>query len=491
MKFERSSGVLLHVSSLPGPYGTGDLGPVAHDWVDWLADAGCRYWQVLPLGPPGSGNSPYSSFSSFAGNIGLISPEALVEDGLVTADETKYDGSQDHVDHAEVLRFKRGLVRLAHERLSGEVLDEFNAFVVEEAVWLEPYTLFMALKYAHGGDAWTTWPDELRFRKSESLESARAQLADEIARYAFGQFVFYRQLSALQDHAGTREMQIIGDIPLYVASDSVDVWRHPQLFTVDTGTGLPELVAGVPPDMFSPTGQLWGNPLYRWEEHVATDFEWWTKRFEMFLRQADVLRLDHFTGFVRYYSIHASDKTADRGVWREGPGVALFNTMTSRLGDLPVIVEDLGPLGRVVEQMRLELGYPGMKVLQEAFEGDPDNPFHPDNYPDDCVVYTGTHDLDTARGRFETETEDYRRRALAFTGTTQDKFSWGLIEAAWESVAVIAIAPVQDLLDLGSDARMNVPATVGDNWQWRMSPGSLTDQLGTALSELNNRTDRR
>lgn len=480
--------MLLHVSSLPGPYGIGDIGPSAYEWVDWLADAGCRYWQMLPLGPTGYADSPYSSLSSFAGNLNLISPALLAKDGLLA----QLEGSavSERVDYGSVIRQKWEFLQAAHSRLGGELKTEFLEFQGRERDWVEPYSLFMALKSAHGGGSWTSWPSDLRNRESASLSDARRSLVDEIERHAFGQFVFYRQLDALREYATAKGIEIIGDVPLYVASDSVDVWVNPELFAVDPQTGRPLLVAGVPPDMFSAVGQWWGNPLYRWKAHSANDYEWWSSRLAAFLRQADVLRLDHFTGFARYYEIEGDAENAIGGVWREGPGAALFTAAQRRLGGFDLIVEDLGPLGEVVEDLRAQLGYPGMKILQDAFDGPAGNQFLPENYQEDCVVYTGTHDNNTARGRLDGESDAYRSRALSFTGGGPESFAWDLLSRAWDSVAVIAIAPMQDLLGLGSAARMNYPATTEGNWQWRMAEGMATPALGGQLASLNQVTGR-
>ena len=488
--FRRSSGVLLHVSSLSGPYGIGDLGPTAHTWVDWLADAGCRYWQMLPLGPTGYADSPYSSLSSAAGNINFISADLLVDDGLLNAGEVAETRETEQVDYGRVIEDKWAMVGVASSRLAGELSHEFDQFRQREAEWLEPYSLFMALKGAHGGGSWTGWPLELRSRDPQTLDAARRELADEMTRHAMGQFIFYRQIDALREHAARRRVEIIGDVPLYVASDSVDVWMNPELFTIDMTTGMPNKVAGVPPDRFSETGQWWGNPVYRWEAHRADDFAWWARRLQAFIRQANVLRLDHFTGFVRYYEIDGSSDTAADGVWREGPGVVFFESMQRRFGDLDIIVEDLGPLGDVVEDLRRQLGYPGMKVVQHAFDADPDNQFLPENYSDDCVVYTGTHDNDTARGHLDSGSERYRQQALTYTEASPETYPWALISRAWESVAVIAIAPMQDLLGLGTAARMNYPSTTEGNWQWRMAEGAATSDLGGKMAELNRKSGR-
>ena len=491
MAFQRSSGVLLHVTSLPGPYGIGDLGPAAHAWIDWVADTGCRYWQLLPLGPTGYADSPYASFSSFAGNPYLVSPELLVADGLITQEDIGTPSFDDSaVDFGRVIPWKIDLLDTAYSRLSGQLHTEFVAFRNDEADWLDDFSLFMAIKEDHGNGAWADWPAELRHRDGDALNAARERLASAVERHAFRQFVFFRQWSSIREHAASNGVEIIGDIPLYAAHDSADVWAHPELFAIDPETSRPTLVAGVPPDMFSETGQLWGNPLYRWDVHATDGFAWWLDRLAAVFRQVDVLRIDHFTGFARYYEIPGSDDTAENGAWRDGPGAGVFDAAHRSLGELPIIAEDLGPLGDVVEELRRRLGFPGMKVLQEAFDGDPANMFHPDNYAEDFVVYTGTHDSDTSRGAFYSADDDYRRRVLDYTGDTPDTYPWGLIEAAWRSVAVIAVTPLQDLLGLGTEARMNYPSTIGGNWQWRMEPGVATPELAARLAELNAATDR-
>lgn len=491
MHFVRSSGILLHPTSLAGPYGIGDLGPEAHRWVDWLADTGCRYWQLLPLGPTGYADSPYASFSAFAGNPNLISPELLVEDGLVDADQLgPIDDQSDRVDYGRVIPWKRDLVDRAYDGLEESRHTEFVAFRNNEARWLDDFALFMAIKEDQGGGSWVDWPENLRHRDEAALNEIRERHAQAVEREAFRQFLFFRQWQRLHDHAAAAGIQIIGDIPLFVAHDSADVWAHPELFAVDPVTSQPTLVAGVPPDMFADTGQRWGNPHYRWEVHAASGYGWWTERLRAMFRQIDVLRIDHFTGFAQYWEISADLATAEVGTWVEGPGAGFFAAMRDHLGDLPIIAEDLGPLDDPVEALRRELGLPGMKLLQEAFDGDPANMFHPINYAEDFVVYTGTHDSDTALGRFDSDDDDYRRRALEFVGGDAEGFSWNLIAAAWESVAVIAIAQLQDFLGLGSEARMNFPSTTDGNWQWRMKPAVLTSDLAQRIRDLNEQTAR-
>ena len=402
------------------------------DWLDWMVETGCRYWQILPLGPTGYADSPYAAFSSFAGNPYLVSPELLINDGLLTDDDLKDPpGNPERVDYGAIIPWKLGLLDAAYGRLGGDLHTEFVAFRNDEAEWLDDFSLFMAIKEQHGNGSWTGWPAELRHRDTDALNAARAELAPQVERHAFRQFVFFRQLTALRDKAGACGVQIIGDIPIYAAGDSADLWADPELFAIDPDTGQPSLMAGVPPDMFSDTGQLWGNPLYSWDRHAADGYAWWARRIEASLRQCDLLRIDHFTGFARYYAVPGGDDTAMNGEWLPGPGATLFDALERHLGpDLPIIAEDLGPLGAEVEELRRRLGFPGMKVLQEAFDGDPNNHFHPDNYTKDFVVYTGTHDSDTSLGRFERSGDDYRTQVLAYTGDTIDTYPDGLVAKA-------------------------------------------------------------
>lgn len=486
--FSRSAGVLLHVSSLPGGHGIGDLGPAAIDWIDWLADAGCRYWQVLPLGPAGYGDSPYSSPSSFAGNLNLISPGLLTE--FRAPEPPPVSGSPGRVDYGSVIEAKWAMVGQAHERMPHRIRSEFEEFRERASTWLEAHSLFMALKDAHGGAPWFEWDDDLARRDPAALESAGRRLGREIGEHSFGQFLFFRQLAAVRRHAAERSVQIIGDVPIYVAMDSVEVWRRPDLFEIDEN-GRPLLVAGVPPDSFSPVGQVWDTPVYRWERHAADGFEWWVDRIAALSEQADVLRIDHFTGFRKFYAIATSTRDVSTGEWHDGPGLALFEAVRARLGDVPMIVEDLGPLGEDVERLRIELGYPGMRVLQDAFVTSLGDERRLANYPENCAVYTGTHDNATARERLDGEDEAYRRRALEYTAGSADTFGWDLVCRAWESRPLMAIAPMQDILGLGAEARMNTPGTKSGNWQWRMSGGVATETLAANLAAVTERTGRK
>jgi len=496
MKFERASGVLLHPTSLPGRYGIGDLGPSAYRFIDWLAEAGCKLWQVLPLGPTGYGDSPYQCFSAFAGNPYLISPDFLLRDDLLHPDDLAEipDFPEDEVDFGRVIPWKLNLLERAFIRFkstpkpvrqdpSTSLKASYDHFCAENVSWLSDYAMFMALKEANGGGAWSGWPEPLRKRDNDALAEASQRHADAVERYSFYQFIFFRQWMSVRDHAHSRGIQLIGDAPIFVAYDSADVWAHPELFFLDD-EGQPTVVAGVPPDYFSRTGQLWGNPLYRWPAHKQTDYDWWIARFRATFKQTDIVRLDHFRGFAGYWEIPADSPTAESGRWVPGPGEDFLAAVKSALGELPIIAEDLGEITPDVIELRDQFNLPGMKILQFGFSG-PNNEFLPHNYPQHCVTYTGTHDNDTSHGWYESALEhesDFARRYLNIDGSN---FAWNLVRAAWASVAVYAIAPMQDLLGLGTDARMNFPSTLGGNWRWRFTEDVLSDDLRGRLAELN------
>ncbi|HEB64347.1 MAG TPA: 4-alpha-glucanotransferase [Chloroflexi bacterium] len=490
MNFERRAGILLHPTSLPGPYGIGDLGPEAYRWVDFLAGSQTTLWQVLPLGPTGYGDSPYQCFSAFAGNPYLVSPQRLLEENLLHSDDLvnlpPFPAGK--VDYGMVIPWKLGLLDRAWQRFTrlpaGEIHAAFAAFREQHAAWLDDFALFMALKEAHGGAPWPTWEAPLRRRKPEALEAARADLETAIERQAFRQFLFFRQWEALKAYANERGVRIIGDIPIFVAHDSAEVWARPDLFHLDE-YGNPAVVAGVPPDYFSETGQLWGNPLYRWEAHAAERYAWWLARIRTVLQLVDIIRLDHFRGFAGYWEIPAGEETAVNGRWVPGPGADFFAAVEQALGSLPLIAEDLGEITPDVVALREQFGLPGMKVLVFAFGDDARNPFLPHNYTPDCVVYTGTHDNDTAAGWYQRAPErerDFARRYLARDGSD---IAWDLIRAAWSSVAVFSLAPMQDLLSLDNRARMNYPSRPSGNWQWRMAADALSDGLRARLQEQN------
>ncbi len=487
----RAGGILLHPTSLPGPYGIGDLGPAAHDWVAWLARAGCQVWQMLPLGPTGYGDSPYQSFSAFAGNPLLISPDALVEDGLLTRDEIDRPATfqVDLVDFGAVIAWKDQLLtRLTDTfgaRATRDLQEAYQRFRDANRAWLDDYGIFMALKRAHGGAPWTEWPEGLRARDPEAMAVSRRGLAAEIEAHSIRQFVFFRQWGSLAGAAHAAGIELVGDIPIFVAHDSADVWGRPELFALDA-SGQPAFVAGVPPDYFSPTGQRWGNPVYRWESMRAEGYAWWLRRLKAVLSVVDTVRLDHFRGFEAYWEIPASAPTAETGRWAPGPGAEFLSAVRQALGGMPIIAEDLGVITPPVKKLRADFGLPGMKVLQFAFDGTPDDDFLPHNYPEHCVVYTGTHDNDTVVGWYESapeESRDFCRHYLARDGT---EIAWDLIRAAWSSVARWAIAPLQDVLSLGSQARMNYPSHEHGNWGWRVRGEQLTDALADRLADWNH-----
>ena len=482
MQLQRASGLLLHPTSLPGPYGIGDLGPEAHRFLRFLEDAGQRAWQVLPLNPVGAGNSPYSSYSAFAGEPLLISLDRLVDAGLLRPDELDSGlGVPDGRVVYEVVReHKIELLRRAHTRFSESA--EFEAFLARKAAWLDDYALFMALKDAHNGDGWHTWETDLAARAPAALERARRELRGEIHFHAWVQFCFAGQYDALKREASARGIRIIGDLPIFVAFDSADVWAHPDLFHLDAAR-QPTVVAGVPPDYFSATGQLWGNPLYNWDALARDGYKWWTMRLSHALSLYDLIRIDHFRGFRAYWEVPATETTAINGRWVPGPGLALFSALSAQIGDLPIIAEDLGIITPDVEHLRDTLGLPGMKVLQFAFN-DPTNPYLPHNHVPNSVVYTGTHDNDTTRGWWERATDDERTFVRRYLDRPVTDPSWNMIRTALSSVSALAMLPVQDVLGLGSEHRMNVPGTEEGNWEWRLTSDALTPDLAARLRGL-------
>jgi 4-alpha-glucanotransferase len=497
--FSRAGGILLHPSSLPGPYGIGDLGPQAYQFVDWLDSTGCRLWQVLPLGPTGYGDSPYQSFSAFAGNPYLISFDGLIEDGLLTEADfgnmPAFDAAR--VDYGRLIPWKLALLQKAYTRLPSApqaLRKQFESFRVENAAWLDDFALFMSIKEANGGGAWSGWDKSLRRREPSAMENARAGYGDDILRHSFYQFVFFRQWQKLRAYAHERGIQIVGDIPIFIAYDSADAWANPDLFFLDENS-LPTVVAGVPPDYFSATGQLWGNPLYRWDVHKNSRYAWWLERFRSVLNFVDVVRLDHFRGFAGYYEIPYGSATAETGQWRTGPGKDFFAAVSRELGSstngtLPIIAEDLGVITADVVELRDSFRLPGMKILQFGFV-DPDDPFLPHNYSPNCVAYTGTHDNDTAFGWLHSAPEAERKFALRYLNSDGRDFAWDLIRSVWSSVAVYAITPMQDALSLGTEARMNFPSRLGGNWQWRMKEEDMSDSLAERLLEVNELYSRR
>ncbi|MBR0171231.1 MAG: 4-alpha-glucanotransferase [Lachnospiraceae bacterium] len=499
---KRACGVLLPVFSLPSPYGIGAFSKEAYDFVDFLADAGQSYWQILPLGPTAYGNSPYQSYSTYAGNPLFIDIETLIEDGLLpdrraaARAHAAIDGAR--IDYDRLLAARMRVLRKAYENsgLAGgkrraAFVREYEAFCKRNASWLEDYALFMALKDANGGRAWTEWEDRaLRLRERGALSRARKTYAHDTGFYRFVQFLFARQWQALKAYANGKGIDIIGDLPIYVAPDSADTWANPALFELD-GNRKPKRVAGCPPDDYAVTGQLWGNPVYRWEKHAKDNYRWWVKRLTYALAQTDVLRIDHFRGFESYYAIDAHEKTAENGVWEKGPDIALFRALEKKKPGCRVIAEDLGFLTPAVHRLMKKTGYPGMKVLQFAFYPDGDGRFASDylpyQYERNCVVYTGTHDNDTTVGWYRTLGNRERAFLRAYLDVDRDdakRVTDALIRAALSSVADTAIIPLQDYLKLDTRARVNTPSTVGENWKWRMRDGQMTDALAKRMRAL-------
>ncbi len=491
MHLQRSAGVLLHPTSLPGLDGLGDVGPQAYRWIDWLANTGCTLWQVLPLGPTGFGDSPYQCFSAFAGNPYLVSPELLLQDDLLTADDLddRPEFPADHVDFGPVIQWKLKLLDRAYERYLANPMPlqaQFESFQAQENSWLADFALFMSIKEAQGGVAWEHWPQPLRLREPQALDEARRSPA--VQRHAFRQFLFFKQWTALREYAHAKNLHIIGDIPIFVAFDSADAWSHPELFYLDEEC-QPTIVAGVPPDYFSPTGQLWGNPLYRWEAHAQSNYAWWIERMRATLQQVDIIRLDHFRGFAGYWAVPYGKPTAEIGEWRPGPGKPFLAALQQALGDLPIIAEDLGLITPDVIELRDSFDLPGMRIFQFGF-GSPQDPFLPHHYVRNCVAYTGTHDNDTVLGWYKTAPKKEQELARKYLNATARNLPWEMIRALWASVAHTVVVPMQDLLSLGPEARMNFPGKLGGNWGWRVLEDQLTDALGDKLQELNTICDR-
>lgn len=474
----RSSGILMPIFSLPSPYGIGTLGKEARKFVDYLEKAGQKYWQILPISPTSYGDSPYASPSSLAGNPYFIDLEYLIKDKLLKKKECEsyhWGGSERHVDYGNVYISRYAVLRTAFDRFVEDIPDEYYEFCDKEAWWLDDYSLFMALKDAYDGASWFTWQDEDKFRYDEALDFARDEYEYDIAFYKFLQYYFFKQWDELKAYANSKGIEIIGDVPIYVAGDSVDVWAHPEQFQLDKDLN-PTDVAGCPPDAFSEDGQLWGNPLYRWDVMKEDGYGWWAGRIEAMARLYDIIRIDHFRGFDSYYAIPYGDENAKRGEWREGPGMDLFNVLESKFGRLPIIVEDLGYLTPSVKQLLKDSGFPGMKVTQFAFDNY-DNDYQPHNYDKHCVAYTGTHDNDTCLGWIASAPKKSVELAKLYLNLTKEEgYNWGMMRGIWASSADMAIVTMQDIIGLGSETRLNAPSTVGENWKWRATAEQINSK---------------
>lgn len=486
---ERAGGILLHPTSLPGKYGIGTLGNEAYEFIDFLVRSKIKLWQILPLGPTGYGDSPYQCFSSKAGNPLLIDPEILYDEDLITREELEQMimPETDSVDYAAVINARFAMLEKAFERFGnapGKVhKQDLRYFVKSNGSWLNDYALFMAIKEHNKFKPWYKWTKSLRLKREEAVAPLEKALKKRIEFHKFIQYLFFRQWSSLKDYANENNIRIIGDIPLYVALDSADAWANPGIFEFDQDK-MPLAVGGVPPDYFSEDGQLWGNPLYDWYRHKQQQYSWWVDRINFNLSLFDMIRIDHFRGFAAYWAVPYGEVTAKNGKWMPGPGKELFEVIYSRLGELPIIAEDLGVITPDVENLRDSFGFPGMKILQFAFDSAEENDYLPHNYQKNSVVYTGTHDNDTVRGWFEKASVADRKMALDYMGCSSDKVVSCMVRLAWSSVSAISVVPLQDLLELGSEARMNTPGTTSNNWKWRCSPGHFTPELEKRLVRL-------
>ncbi len=491
MKFERVAGILLHPTSLPGNYGIGTIGKEAFNFIDFLAHSGQKLWQIFPLGPTGYGDSPYQSFSAFAGNPLLIDLEILAEENLLSKNGLNDfpDFNRLKINFGELIKAKNILLFKAYQHFKdteSTFLENFADFCVTNKDWLDDFALFMAVKEYHNGKLWTEWENDIAFRLAGAIEEWQIKLKDKINYYKFLQFTFHKQWANLKKYANEKGIKIIGDIPIFIAYDSADLWANKHLFSVDEKGKLLS-VAGVPPDYFSPTGQLWGNPLYKWNEMEKDNFSWWQKRIKKVLEFVDIIRIDHFRGFDAYWEIPGNAKTAENGKWVKAPGHKLFSTIKKEMGDLSILAEDLGIITKSVEKLRDDFNFPGMKILQFAFGETGDKKFLPHNHIKNCVVYTGSHDNDTTRGFFEKEKQNSSgifEWAQKYLDYYEDNLTFRLIKTAYASVANFVIIPMQDILNLGSEARMNFPGKLGGNWTWRFTWEQLDSNLPQIYKEL-------
>ena len=487
----RKAGILMHITSLPGPYGVGTMGKNAYAFLDFLHKSGQQFWQLLPLGPTGYGDSPYQSCSAYAGNPYLIDLDTLVRQHLLTKEEVMnvdWGSDETKVDFGKLYNGRAPILKLAYSRFRNE--RALNAFRKRNEKWLPDFALYMALKESHNFAPWFSWEEDVKLRKPEALEKAARELSREIGFYCFVQYLFYRQWDALKRRAGELGIELIGDVPIYVPYDSVEVWKNPELFELDE-TLAPTAVAGCPPDAFTADGQLWGNPLYRWDKMEETGYKWWLDRLGAAGKLFDVVRLDHFRGFEAYWSVPYGDETARNGHWVKGPGMSFVNALKKGLPKLDFIAEDLGFLTQEVLDLRDESGYPGMKVLEFAFDSKEPSEYRPHTYTANTVCYTGTHDNMTMRQWFETASPEAVKVAVDYmTLTKKEGYVWGTIRTAMSSVSERAIVQLQDYLNLGGEARMNFPGTMGSNWTWRVKKGYATNALAAKIRELTQRYDR-
>jgi len=490
MTLSRKSGILLHPTSLPGPDGIGDLGPECYRWLDFLHDCDCSLWQILPLGPTGYGDSPYQCFSAFAGNPYLISPTLLIEQHLLNRDDflDRPDFPTDRVDFGTAITWKITILDRAFRKFkksrSAKLHQQYYDFCAQEADWLDDFALFMAIKEVQGGGSWDGWPEALRLRHPDALSRFSTEKTAVVEKHKFRQFIFFTQWQNVKEYAHSRGIQIIGDIPIFIAYDSADAWAHPDLFYLGKDS-RPTVVAGVPPDYFSPTGQLWGNPLYRWSTHKHQSYSWWIKRFTAVLNTVDIARLDHFRGFAGYWEIPAGNPTAEIGRWVKGPGKSFLSAIGKAIHGLPIIAEDLGLITPDVIELRDFFHLPGMKILQFAFGSTPEDPFLPHNYSPNCVAYTGTHDNDTTRGWYDSAPEHEKDLCRRYLSSSGEQIHLDMIRELWKSPAAFAISPLQDILGLGSESRMNYPGRPSGNWTWRYQPQQINEEMRRWVKELN------
>jgi len=491
----RKCGILLPIFALPSKYGIGSFSKEAYRFVDFLKEAGQHYWQILPLGPTGYGDSPYQSFSTFAGNPYFIDVDEFVELGYLKSSDCKKLSAETggKIDYEKLYNTRYALLKKAYANSNIRNNSEFNAFCEDNSFWLDDYALYMAYKNANGSKSWSEWDMDVRIRKPEALAAQREELADEIDFQKFMQFFFKKQWTKVKKYANDNEVEIVGDIPIYVAFDSADTWANPELFDFNSDN-IPNAVAGCPPDYFSATGQLWGNPLYRWDYHKSTGYEWWLKRLAHCYELYDVVRIDHFRGFDEFYAIPYGMPTAETGEWRKGPGIDLFNTIKDKLGEKNIIAEDLGLMTDTVRALVKETGYPGMKILVFGFDGDSTSEYLPHNLSQNSVIYTGTHDNDTVKGWYLKLLKDNKAAAKYVREYTREsekeKMAWAVIRLAYASVCDTCIIPMQDILNLDNEARINMPSVLGGNWEWRMEKNALSKGIAKKLVELKTMYNR-